>query len=471
MKTGAGPAHIHPQENSLVKSVVESLNPTRVRLAVEVPFEELEPNIKSAYQRIAAQVNVPGFRRGKVPPLVIDQRIGRPAVLDEAVNEALPKLYGQAVQDNELSPLGQPEVDVTDFADGQELKFTVEVDVRPTVELPEWEGLPVQVGDADVTDDDVDAQLQQLRSRFGTLVGVDRPTAADDFVVIDLEATKDGEVVEGGRATGVSYQIGSGQLVPGIDDAVTGLSAGESTTFRTTLLGTNAGEEVDCKVTVSAVKEQQLPDLDDDFAQMASEFDTLDELRDDLRGRAAQVKRLEQAVEARDATLDVLLEKVGEIPLPEGVVATQLEEHLSDGHGDEDHRAKFEKDLRHNLAAQFVLDELVKAESIQVSQEELTSYLVQRAARSGVDPSQLIQQYVETGTVPALVNEVARGKALALVVEKAQIVDASGRPVELDRLREDGTVGEAATPAPTPPDIAFADFDEDVESAETDEDE
>lgn len=453
-----------------MKSVVESLNPTRVRLAVEVPFEELEPSIKSAYKRIAAQVNVPGFRRGKVPPLVIDQRIGRPAVLDEAVNEALPKLYGQAVEDNDLRPLGQPEVDVTDFADGQELKFTVEVDVRPTVTLPEWKGLQVEVDDADVTDDDVDRQLRQLQSRFGTLVGVDRPAADGDFVVVDLEARKDGELVEGGQATGISYQIGSGQLVAGIDAAVTGLSAGGSTTFRTTLLGTNADEEVDCTVTVSAVKEQQLPELDDDFAQMASEFDTLAELEADLRDRAAQMKRIEQAIAARDAVLDKLLDAVGEIPLPERVLSEQIEEHLSDGHGDEEHRAGFEKDLRHNLTAQFVLDELVKAEDVQVSQEELTAYLIERAARSGVEPNQLIQQYVETGTIPVLVSEVARGKALALVVEDAQIVDASGRPVQLDRLRDDGTVGEA-TPTIGAPDIAFADFDEAAESAERDEDE
>jgi trigger factor len=470
MKAGAGPAHIHSQENSLVKSVVETLNPTRVRLAVEVPFEELEPSIKSVYKRIAAQVNVPGFRRGKVPPLVIDQRIGRPAVLDEAFQEALPKLYGQAVEENELRPVGQPEVDVTNLADGQELTFTVEVDVRPTVTLPDWEGLQAEVDDADVTDDDVDRQLRQLQSRFGTLVGVDRPAADGDFVMVDLEATKDGEVVEGGQATGVSYQIGGEQLVPGIDEAVTGLSAGESATFPTTLVGTHEGEAVDCKVTVSAVKEQQLPELDDEFAQMASEFDTLDELMEDLRGRAERVKRIEQAIAARDAVLDKLLEKVGEIPLPEGVVTTQVEEHLSDGHGDDEHRADFEKDVRHNLAAQFVLDEVVNAEDLQVSQEELTSYLIQRAARSGVDPNQLIQQYVETGTVPVLVSEVARGKALALVVEKAKVVDTSGRPVQLDQLRDDGTVGEPA-PATGTPGVEFADFAEDDEETEDDKDE
>ncbi|HEX6577054.1 MAG TPA: trigger factor, partial [Jiangellaceae bacterium] len=232
-----------------MKSVVETLNPTRVRLAVEVPFAELEPSITSAYKRIAAQVNVPGFRKGKVPPLVIDQRVGRPVVLDEAVNEALPRLYGRAVEENELRPLGQPEVDVTDFADGHDLKFTVEVDVRPTIMLPQWQGLRVEVDGVEVSDDDVDTEMAALRSRFGTLVGVDRAAGDGDFVMVDLEATRDGEPVDGGQATGISYQIGSGQLVDGIDDAVTGLSAGESATFRTTLLGTNAGDEVDCTVT------------------------------------------------------------------------------------------------------------------------------------------------------------------------------------------------------------------------------
>ncbi|MGH8776780.1 MAG: trigger factor [Jiangellaceae bacterium] len=443
-----------------MKSVVETLNPTRVRLAVEVPFAELEPNIKAAYKRIATQVTIPGFRKGKVPPLVIDQRIGRPAVLDEAVNEALPRLYGQVVEENELKPLGQPEVDVTDFTDGQELKFTVEVDVRPTVSLPEWEGLQVQVDDLAVCDDDVEQQMAALRSRFGTLVGVDRPAAEGDFVMVDLDATDDGEPVEGGQATGVSYQIGSGQLVEGIDDAVTGLSAGESATFGTTLLGTNAGDEVDCTVTVSAVKEQQLPDLDDDFAQMASEFDTLDELRADLRERAERVRRIQQAVEARDKTLDTLLDGAGEIPLPEGVISAQIDEHFTDGHGDDDHRAEFEKDLRRNLTSQFVLDELVRAEELQVSQEELTSYLIQRAAQSGVVPDQLAQQYVQSGNLPALVADVARGKALALVVEKANVVDASGRPVELERLREDGTVGEPGDDAVVPQ-IEFAELDDD----------
>lgn len=450
-----------------MKSVVETLNPTRVKLAVEVPFSELEPSIQSAYKKIAKQVTVPGFRKGKVPPVVIDQRFGRAVVLQEAVNDALPGLYGRALQDNELSPLGQPEVDVTEFGDGQELKFTAEVDIRPEITLPAWEGLEVQVDDVEVTDEDVDNQLAALQSRFGTLVGVDRPSAEGDFVVIDLKAMQDGEVVEDGQATGISYQIGVGaEMLDGMDAALTGLSAGESTTFKTTLVGTHEGTEVDCDVTVTSVKEQQLPELDDEFAQLASEFDTLDELREDLRERADRTKRLQQAVEARDKILDTLLEAAGDIPLPEGVVSTEIDRHFEDGHGDDDHRQEFERDLRKNLIAQFVLDELVKAEEIQVSQEELTSYIIERAAQSGIDPNQLAQQYVQSGNLPALMADVARGKALALVVEKAKVTDASGNVVVLDRLQEDGTIGmpESATAgaraATVPTGFEFAELDE-----------
>ena len=439
-----------------MKSVVETLNPTRVRLLVEVPFEELRPSLDTAYRRIGAQVVVPGFRKGKVPPRVIDQRFGRAAVLEEAVNDALPSLYGQAVQENELQPLGTPQVDVTDFADGEELKFTAEVDVRPAVELPDWEGLEVRVEDAAPAEEDVAAQVEVLRARFGTLTGVDRPAVDGDFVVVDLVARRDGEVVEGGEASGVSYQIGSGQLVDGIDDAVVGLSAGESATFTTSLLGTQEGQEVECEVTVTAVKEQELPPLDDDFAQLASEFDTFEELRADVAERVERTRRLQPALQARDAVLEQLLDKVGDLPLPEGLISAQVEEHFTDGHGDDEHRSAFESDLRRNLRVQFVLDEVVKAEQIGVDQEELTSYILQRASQSGVDPNELAQQYVQSGNLPALMSDVARGKALALVVERATVLDASGREVPLARLREDGSV------APEGDEDLFAGADADV---------
>ncbi|WP_166353076.1 trigger factor [Phytoactinopolyspora limicola] len=446
-----------------MKSVVETLNPTRVRLAVEVPFTELEPSIKSAYKRISGQINIPGFRKGKVPPLAIDQFVGRPVVLEEAINDAIPKLYGDAIKENELQPLGQPELDVSELNDGEDLKFTAEVAIRPKIELPEWEGLEVQVDDVEVDDAKVDERLEALRARFGTLIGVERAAADGDFVQIDLNATADGEPIEGGQASGVSYQIGQGGMVDGLDEAVTGLSAGDTTSFKTELVGTHEGQEVDCEVTVTAVKEQQLPDLDDEFAQLASEFDTLDELKADLREQVLRAARIEQATEARTKVLDALIEKAGEIPVPEEIVSAQVEQHFSDGHGDDDHRSEFEGQFRQNLVQQFVLDELVKAEEVEASQEELTSYVVQQAMQRGIDPNQLAQRLVESGELPAAVSDVRRGKALAMVVEKATVVDASGRPVELARLLEDGTLageGSSDDAVPTTADVSSVDFAE-----------
>jgi trigger factor len=423
-----------------VKSVAEPLGPTRVKLLVEVPFEELQPSLDAAYQRIAGQVNVPGFRRGKVPARVIDQRFGRGAVLEEAINDALPSLYSQAVGEAEVRPLGTPSLDVTELEDGQHLKFTVEVDVRPEISLPPWEGVALTVDDAVVTDEQVDTQLQQLRARFGTLTPVERAAAPGDHVVLDLGAMDDdGEDLENGRATGLTYEVGSESMVEGLDEAVTGLAAGESATFSTTLLGDADGVAAEVEVTVTAVKEQELPELDDEFATMASEFDTLEELRADIREQLMRMARIGQALSARDKALEYLLDAV-DVPLPENAIAAQVDEHFADGHGDDDHRAEVQDQTARSLKAQLILDEIVKAAEVGVAQDEIMEYLVQRAQQSRVSPQEYIDQVVQSGNVPAIVADVARGKALALVVEKAVVSDESGNPVDLTRLQEDGTL-------------------------------
>jgi trigger factor len=441
-----------------VKSALESLNPTRVRLTVEVPFEELKPSLDTAYKKIAGQVNIPGFRKGHVPPRVIDQRFGRAMVLEEAVNEALPEFYGRAVQENDLDVLGRPEVDVTKFEDGEQLTFTAEVDVRPDFELPEFRGLEVTVDDAETSDEDIDQQMQALRDRFATLKGVDRAAADGDFVSIDLAATVAGENVEDLSAKGLSYQVGQGSLLDGLDSAVTGLAAGESAVFPTALVGgDHAGQDADVTVTVNSVKERELPDLDDEFAQTASEFDTLEELRADLRTRFDQMRRLEQGVQARDRALEALLAKV-DISLPEGVVQTEIEgrqhalahqleqAHMSredflaaEGQSSEEFDADIDKRTREALTAQFVLDKIVATEQLSVNEQELTEHIIRTASRYGIGPDQFAQQVVAAGQVPVLVSEVVRGKALALVLEAANVVDASGRPVDLEALREDAT--------------------------------
>jgi trigger factor len=449
-----------------VKSAVETLSPTRAKLTVEVPFEELKPSLDAAYKQIAQQINVPGFRRGKVPPMVIDRQVGRGAVLDQAINEALPQKYMEALQENQLEPLGQPEVEVTKLEDREVLEFTAEVDVKPTIELPAYEGLTAEVEDAIVSDDDVDEQVKALRERFATLADVERPAADGDFVVLDLKATQDGEVLEGAEVTGMSYQVGRGGMLDGLDEALTGMTPGEEKTFASELVGGDlVGEPVQVLVSISQVQEQELPEIDDDFAQLASEFDTVDELTDDVRVRLANGKRLEQAAAARDAVLESLLEKV-EVPLPESIVTEELnarraniEQQLSmagiamdkyledEGQTLEEFEADLERRVRDAVAAQFLLDEVAKKEELGVDQAELSQHLVRRAQQSGQDPQEFANHMFEHNHIPDLVQEILRGKALATIVESAVVTDASGNPVELKNLRPDGTIGEPEPPA------------------------
>jgi len=439
-----------------VKSDLETLNPTRVKLTVEVPFDELKPSLDAAYRKIGSQVTIPGFRKGKVPPRVIDQRFGREMVLEEAVNDALPKFYGDAVEANDVKVIGQPDVDVTELADGEHLTFTAEVDVRPEFDLPEYEGLEVTVDDADVTDAEIDEQVDGLRARFGTLTGVDRAVTDGDFLSIDLSATVGGEAVADLTAKGLSYQVGGGALLEGLDEAVIGLSAGETRDFTTTLVGgDHAGEEAVVTVEVKSVKERELPELDDDFAQTASEFDTLDELRADVRSRVENMKTVQQGVQARDRVLEKLLDSV-DLPLPEGVVKAEIDARnhslahqlesagmskadflAAEGQTEEEFDAELLKSTRDAMSAQFVLEKIVEKEQLSVNEQELTEHLVRTAARYGMSPDQFVQQVVQAGQVPMLVSEVVRGKALALVLDKARITDESGREIDLDALRED----------------------------------
>src|ERR1700682_4705284 len=303
-----------------VKSTVEQLSPTRVRINVEVPFPELDPDFARAYKQLAQQVRLPGFRPGKAPAKLLEARVGRGAVLEQVVNDALPSRYSEAVTSSDVRPLGQPEIEITKIEDGEELVFTAEVDVRPEITLPDLDALKITVDPIEVSDDDVDAELQSLRARFGTLTGVERPAAEGDFVSIDLSATVHGEEVPEAATEGLSHEGGSGQLIEGLDEAIMGLSAGESRVFTTTLAaGDHAGESAQVTVTVGSVKERELPEPDDEFAQLASEFDTIDELKDSLTDQVRRVKRVAQAEQIRDKTLEALLEQV-EVPLPEAIV-------------------------------------------------------------------------------------------------------------------------------------------------------
>ncbi|SCE94501.1 trigger factor [Micromonospora haikouensis] len=440
-----------------MKSTVETLSPTRVRLAIEVPFVELEPSLKKAYREIGSQVQVPGFRRGKVPAAVIDQRVGRGTVLNEAVQEAIPQNILAAVREHDLKTLGRPEVEITEFNDGDSLNFTAEVDVRPEITLPELDSIEVTVDELQIDDSEIEEQVKNLRERFATLKTVERAAAEGDYVQIDLNATVDGEDVPGGSATNISHEVGSKQLLPGLDEALVGLAAGESTTFTTQLVGGDfAGRDAEVAVTVRTVKEKELPELDDDFAQMASEFDTIEELRADVRERVTRGKRVEQIYAARDKALEQLVEAAG-VPAPEGVVREEVEgrkQAMIDqleriGASLEEYLAAEEKteeqiDAELNEAAtdgvkiQLLLDTLADAEEVQVSDDEFGHEIVHRAQRAGMPPQQYYDQLVRSGSAAAVFGDVRRGKALASVMERIKIKDTAGNEVSLDAIRAEG---------------------------------
>jgi len=455
-----------------VKSTVEQLSPTRVRINVEVPFAELQPDFDRAYKELAKTVRLPGFRPGKAPAKLLEARVGREAMLEQVINEALPSRYGQAVTETDVRPLGQPDIEVTQKEYGQELVFTAEVDVRPEITLPDLSALKITVDPIEVSDEDVDTELQSLRARFGTLTGVERPAATGDFVSIDLSANIDGEDVPEASTKGLSHEVGSGQLVEGLDDAIVGLSAGESKTFTTTMAaGPHAGKEVEVTVTLGSVKERELPEPDDEFAQLASEFDTIDELRANLADQVRKVKRLQQAEEIRTATLDALLEQV-DMPLPEAIVQAQVDNTLHNALHGLDHdeaklaealekqgssREEFDKDTRSNsekaIKTQLLLDALADDLDIQVSQQDITERLVLTSQQYGIEPQQLLGYMQQNNQLPAMFADVRRGLTIAEVVEAATVTDTDGNAVDTEEFfgkrsqSEAGDDGETADAA------------------------
>lgn len=419
-----------------MKSDIETLSPTRVKLTIEVPFDELKPSMDIAYSRIAKQVNVPGFRKGKVPARVIEQRVGRGAVIEEAVNDALPKAYEEAVRANNVKPIGRPEVDVTSMEDGQNLAFTAEVDVRPEFELPDFSTLRIEVFDAEPSDEDVTTQVDALRTRFATLKDVDRVCADGDVLLVDISgATDQGDAVEDLSGTALSYELGTDGMLPGFDDAVRGAAKDETRTFEfTPENGDWTGVPLTVTAVVASVRERELPALDDEFAQLASEFDTVAELRDDLRNRLVRLKKFEQGAQARDNVHEALMEQI-DIPLPEGVIAAEVADHFGDGHeASDEHRAEVESQARAGLKSQLILDKIAEVEEVSVGESELSAWLVQQAPRYGLAPDAFAQALVEAGQVPMAIADIRRAKALAVVMEQVTVVDASGNPVDLKAL-------------------------------------
>jgi trigger factor len=419
----------------MVNSTVEKLSPTRVKLHITVSPEELKPSITHAYEHIAQDVQIPGFRKGKVPAPIIDQRIGRGAVIEHAVNEGLDGFYRQAVEDQELRVIGRPNAEIVELPElkdySGDLIVDVEVDVRPEFDLPAYDSITVTVDALEADEAAVDAELDRLRARFGTLVTVDRPAATGDFVELDLVATIDGAEID--RAEGVSYEVGSGELLEGIDEAIDSLTADEQTTFRSKLVGgDHAGEEAEVSVTITAVKERELPDADDDFAQMASEFDTLEELRASLAERVSEQSVFTQGAAARDKFVEALIEAV-DIPVPPQLIEDEVHTHLEGENRLEDdvHRAEVTEASEKQFRTQMILDKIAEDANVQVSQDELTQYLIQSAAQYGMAPQDFVNALQQGNQLPAMVGEVARNKALAIALGKVTVVDTNGKPVDL----------------------------------------
>ncbi len=459
-----------------MKSTVEQLSPTRVRINVEVPFTELQPDFDRAYKQLAQQVRLPGFRPGKAPAKLLEARIGRGAVLEQVVNDALPSRYSQAVTTSEVRPLGQPDIEITKIEDGEELVFTAEVDVRPDITIPDLEALTIEVDPIEVTDEDVDTELQNLRGRFGTLKGVERAVEDGDFVSIDLSASVDGEDVPEAKTEGLSHEVGSRQLIDGLDEALVGLKEGETKVFTTTLAaGEHAGEEAQVTVTVKSVKERELPEPDDEFAQLASEFDTIDELKASLKDQVERVKRIQQAEQIRDKALEVLLDQT-EVPLPEKIVQAQIDDTVHNAIHQLDHdedafakaleaqgssREEFDKDNKENseraVKTQLVMDAIADQLNVQVGQNDLTERLVLMSRQYGLEPQQLLQYLQENNQLPVMFADVRRGLAVAAVVHGATVTDTDGNVID--------TTEFFGPPATTDPEEAAAQIAAQVEAA------
>ena len=425
-----------------MKSAVEKLNDTRAKLSIEITFVELEPFMGQAYKTLGEKINVPGFRKGKVPAAMIDQRVGRGVVLDEAINLSLGQFYSEAKKEHSIFAIGRPQVDITELVDKEKVSFTVEVDVRPEITLPNFSELTITVDDVVVGDAEVDEQVDALRARFGTLTTVETKVEKGSFVTIDLVASANGTPLEGGTANDISYEVGSNSMVDGLDDALIGLAAGESKRFSTTLVGMPEGETGDVDVTVKVVKHRELPPLDDAFAKLSSEFETLAELKADVATRLERVKNLEQGGDARDKLVELLVETLN-VPLPAALIEDEVNHHL-EGEGrleDTVHREEVTAQTTKQLTYEIILDTIVSAEDVSVNENELTEYLVRQSQRYGMSPDQFIQEVSSNGQVSTMVSEVARAKALASVLGRVKVVTTSGKSIDLEALRP-------AVPAP-----------------------
>ena len=432
-----------------MKSTVEKLSPTRVKLVIEVPFDELKEEFDKAYKTIAEQVNIPGFRKGHAPAKLIENHVGRGAVLEQVINDMMPSRYEKACTENDVQPLSTPDVDVTKIDDPNLIEFTAEMDCRPEIKIPDFKGKEISVEPRRATDEIAEQGLKDLQERFATLKGVDRPAKEGDFVSLDLSAKVNGEELKEAETKGLSHRIGQGDLIEGLEDALVGMKAGESKTFTSKLVaGDHANEEADITVVLQKVQEQELPELDDDFAQMASEFDTLDELKEDLAKRANDAAKSEQAANLRDAVLSALIEEAN-FDIPKGIVEEQaqgqIQQVLSQFGGDENILKSIlesqgsdldsfydeaKKSAEEATRTWLLLDALAEELSVEISQNDLTEAVVAQARQNNMEPEQFVQAVQQQGQLASLFSDVRRNKALFTVVRDVVAKDTEGNSLD-----------------------------------------
>jgi trigger factor len=425
-----------------VLTTVTELPESRVRVQAEVPAEEVERRVAQAARRLGRGLRVPGFRAGKAPPPVIVQRMGREAVLDEAVRDSIGGWYTAAIDAARVVPVGEPQLDLGDLPGrGEPLRFTVEIGVRPTAKLGEYKGLEVGKREPDVAGEAIDAELDRLRERSARLDTVDRPAAQGDFVVMDFKGTVDGEAFGGGEGRDEMIELGSGRLVPGFEDQLEGAAAGEERTVTVTFPDDYpaeelAGEVAEFAVAVKEIKAKELPALDDELAAEAG-FDTLDELREDIRGRLAEVDEARIEAEFREAALDSAV-KGARVELPDALVEARARElwdqmmhslshqgisretylRLS-GRDEQEIVEESKPDAEKALRREAVLAAIVEAEGIEPTDEEVLE-AVQEAAGDRGSPKKLLERLKSTGRLDSLKADLAQRKALDLVAESAQ---------------------------------------------------
>ena len=449
-----------------MQTTVQETDKHKVKLTVEIPTDRFGKDLDAAYRRVAQQVKVPGFRKGKAPRRVIDAQVGREAVVAEFLEDAVPTYYREAIRENELAPITDPDIALEQVEEGKPLVFTATVEVRPRLQLEEsaYRGVRVERPPTEVTDREVDELLDRLRDRFAELDPVSRPAKAGDYVVIDLRATVHGEDVPEASRPDYLYEVGSGEFVEKLDQELEGKRAGEILKFNATLpdrMGERAGQEVSFQVLVKEVKAKRLPEADDEFAKTASEFDTLEELRQSLREQLGQNKERGADAEVRDRALLALVNAV-DVDLPDTLVDEETEHRVQhareraeqagltlqqvlDAQGFDELR--FRSDARtHSLRAikaDLVLEAVARNEDIQVTAEEIGNEIGLLASSLGREPKDVARTLERTGQVVTLAGDIIRSKALDWIVEHADIV-SEGERRAADRVSDE--TGEPSEP-------------------------